>query len=172
MKNNSPTDMAIISIIVAVDRQNAIGRDNNLLCHLPADLKYFKSITDGHTIIMGRRTFESLPKGALPNRRNIVITRNVDLQWPDVETCGSLEAALALASGESEVFVIGGGSVYREAIRLADKLYVTEIQNGFEGADTHFPLIEKNTWRLLSREEHSADEKNRFDYHFLVYTRI
>ncbi|MBP1618300.1 MAG: dihydrofolate reductase [Bacteroidetes bacterium] len=164
--------MAIISIIVAVDQQNAIGRQNNLLCHLPADLKYFKSITDGHTIIMGRRTFESLPKGALPNRRNIVITRNKDLQWANVEACVSLKEALALTNGESELFIIGGGSVYRDAITFADKLYVTEIQNSFERADTHFPEIDKDIWRLISEEKHSADDKNRFDYHFLIYERI
>jgi dihydrofolate reductase len=164
--------MPTISIIVAVDQQNAIGRKNNLLCHLPADLKYFKSITDGHTIIMGRRTFESLPKGALPNRRNIVITRNKDLQWPNVEACASLEEALALTNGESELFIIGGGSVYRDAIPLADKLYVTEIQNSFEGADTRFPEIDKAIWRLISQEKHSADDKNKFDYHFLRYSRI
>lgn len=163
--------MPIISIIVAVDLQNAIGRENNLLCHLPADLKYFKSITDGHAIIMGRRTFQSLPKGALPNRRNIVVTTNKNLQWPNVETCGSLQEALALTSNESEVFVIGGGSVYREAISFADKLYVTEIQYSFENADTHFPEIDSDLWCLVSEERHSADEKNKFDYYFLMYER-
>jgi dihydrofolate reductase len=164
--------MPIISIIVAVDQQNAIGRNNELLCHLPADLKYFKSITNGHTIIMGRRTFESLPKGALPNRRNIVITGNKDLQWPNVETCASLKEALAMTNSESEVFIIGGGSVYREAINFASKLYVTEIQYKFKAPDTYFPKINADTWCLKSTEEHWADEKNRFDYHFLIYMRI
>lgn len=164
-------NMPIISIIVATDRQSAIGRGNNLLCHLPADLKYFKSVTDGHSIIMGRRTFESLPKGALPNRRNIVVTRNPNLTWPNVETCTSIEAALQLTAGEKEVFIIGGGMIYQQAFPLADRLYVTEIGHSFEGADTFFPTIDTDEWKTLSAQTQAADEKNAFPCRFVVYER-
>ncbi len=163
--------MPTISIIVAVDLQNAIGRNNDLLCHLPADLKYFKTITEGHSIIMGRKTFESLPKGALPNRRNIVITQNEALHWPHVETCHSLEESIALTESEDEIFIIGGGSVYQEAMDIAGKLYVTKIHHQFKNADTFFPAIENEKWKLVSEEDHEADAKNKYDYSFLVYER-
>lgn len=163
--------MPTISIIVAIDQRHAIGRNNDLLCHLPADLKYFKSITGGHSIIMGRRTFESLPKGALPNRRNIVITHNKGLHWPNVETCTSLDAALELTRDEDEVFFIGGGAVYGEAINIAGKLYITEIDHIFEGADTFFPHFDNNEWEMISKESHPVDEKHHYPYSFVVYKR-
>lgn len=163
--------MTTVSIIVALDSQNAIGRNNDLLCHLPADLKYFKSITEGHSIVMGRRTFESLPKGALPNRRNIVITQNENLSWLNVETCSSLAICFQLTEGEKEIFIIGGGSVYKQAIGLADRLYVTQIHHIFQDADTFFPKIDQKQWELISKQDHLADEKNKFDYSFLTYER-
>lgn len=164
--------MPTISIIVAIDENNAIGKDNNLLCHLPNDLKYFKSVTSGRTVIMGRKTFESLPNGALPNRRNIVNSRNRELQFPNAEMCTSLSEAIALCKDEDEVFIIGGGSIYKEAIGCADKLYITLIHHTFEGADTFFPVVDCSLWEEEWREEHRADEKHRFDYTFLRYAKI
>ncbi|NDV70107.1 dihydrofolate reductase [Dysgonomonas sp. 25] len=164
--------MSTISIIVAVDENNAIGKDNKLLCHLPNDLKYFKSVTSGSPVIMGRKTFESLPNGALPNRRNIVISRNKQLQYPNTEMAGSIEDAIALCQGENEVFIIGGGTIYQEAIHFADKLYITLIHHKFEGTDTFFPAIDSNSWQEVWREDHPADEKHRYDYSFVRYEKI
>ncbi|MBD8346804.1 dihydrofolate reductase [Dysgonomonas sp. HGC4] len=164
--------MAIISIIVAIDEKNAIGKDNQLLCHLPNDLKYFKSVTQGHTVIMGRNTYESLPNGALPNRRNIVLSRNKDLQLDRCEMSSSLEDAIALCDSETEVFIIGGATVYAKAIDLADKLYITYIHHQFEGTDAFFPKVDKNKWIESSRIENDADEKNKYAHTFVVYNKI
>lgn len=164
--------MTTLSIIVAADENNAIGKDNNLLCYLPNDLKYFKSVTEGHPVIMGRKTFESLPKGALPNRRNIVITHNKELQFEGCEMCSSIEEAIELTKGEEEVFFIGGGSVYKAAMDFADKLYLTRIHHTFEGTDTFFPTIDPKHWEEVWREEHKADEKNKFDYTFIKFLKI
>lgn len=164
--------MAIISIIVAIDEKNAIGKDNQLLCHLPNDLKYFKSVTQGHTVIMGRNTYESLPNGALPNRRNIVLSRNKDLQLDRCEVSSSLEDAIALCESETEVFIIGGATVYAKAIDLADKLYITYIHHQFEGTDSFFPKVDKNKWIESSRIENKADEKNKYAHTFVVYNKI
>lgn len=165
--------MFTISIIVAVDQNNAIGKNNQLLCHLPADLKYFKQTTSGKTIIMGRKTFESLPNGALPNRRNIVLSRNETLGYAGCEIYPTLDEALKLAgTDDDEVFIIGGGKVYNEAFDRADKLYVTRIHHGFEGADTFFPAISDSDWRIISQVDCEADDKNKYAYSFLVYERI
>lgn len=164
--------MTKISIIVATDENNAIGKNNGLLCYLPNDLKYFKKTTEGHPVIMGRKTFESLPKGALPNRRNIVITTNRALQFDNCEMASSLEEAINLTKDESEVFIIGGGSVYRQALPLADKLYVTRIHHQFEGVDTFFPEIKPSEWKVVSDEENPADEKNKYAHTFIVLQRI
>ncbi|MFV0419575.1 MAG: dihydrofolate reductase [Dysgonomonas sp.] len=164
--------MTIKSIIVAVDENNAIGKENNLLCHLPNDLKYFKSVTQGYPVIMGRKTFESLPKGALPNRRNIVITRNKDLHFERCEMVSSIEEAIELCRGESQMFFIGGGTIYNEAIKTADKLYLTLIHNKFEGVDTFFPSIDSNKWKEISREDHLPDEKHKYGYSFITFDKI
>lgn len=164
--------MAIISIIVAIDEKNAIGKDNQLLCHLPNDLKYFKSVTQGHTVIMGRNTYESLPNGSLPNRRNIVLSRNKDLQLDRCEVSSSLEDAIALCDSETEVFIIGGATVYAKAIDLADKLYITYIHHQFEGTDAFFPKVDKNKWIESSRIENNSDEKNKYAHTFVVYNKI
>ncbi|PXV59266.1 dihydrofolate reductase [Dysgonomonas alginatilytica] len=163
--------MAIISIIVAIDEKNAIGKDNQLLCHLPNDLKYFKSVTQGHTVIMGRNTYESLPNGALPNRRNIVLSRNKDLQLDKCEVCSSLEDAIALCNSETEVFIIGGATVYNKAIDLSDKLYITYIHHQFEGTDAFFPKIDEDKWMENSRIDNEADEKNKYAHTFVVYNK-
>lgn len=164
--------MTVISMIVAADENKAIGRDNDMLCHLPNDLKYFKRVTEGCSVIMGRRTFLSLPKGALPNRRNIVITRNTGLQYPGCEMVASLDDALALCRGEKEIFVIGGGMVYREALDRADKIYLTRIHTRFAEADTFFPEMAADKWKMIWSEAHEADDKHKYAYTFTQWEKI
>lgn len=163
--------MPIISIIVAIDQNNAIGKNNQLLCHLPNDLKYFKSVTQGHTVIMGRNTYESLPNGALPNRRNIVLSKNQDLRFDKCEMAVSLSDAIALCKDEDEIFIIGGATVYAEAIDFADKLYITYIQHWFGNTDAFFPPVNVDKWVESSRIENAADEKNKFAHAFVVYNK-
>ena len=163
--------MSRISIIVAIAQNNAIGFENKLLYWLPNDLKRFKALTTGHTIIMGRRTFESLPKGALPNRRNMVLTRQ-EIEFPGAESYVSLESALAQCKDEEEIFIIGGASVYQEAIQLADTLYITYIEDTPPKADAFFPNIDSQIWKETGREEHPADEKHLYPYTFIDYERI
>lgn len=155
-----------LSVIVAIDQKNAIGKDNRLLWHLPADLQHFKRITSGHTIIMGRKTYDSIGK-ALPNRRNIVISRNKDLIIEGVEVVGSLEDGLGLCGEEKEVFIIGGAEIYRQALPYASKLYLTCVEVEAD-ADTFFPAIDPEEWQILSEEKHAADEKNKYNYTFKV----
>lgn len=164
--------MTIKSIIVAIDENNAIGKDNNLLCHLPNDLKHFKVVTEGHPVIMGRKTFDSLPKGALPNRRNIVITRNKDLQFDRCEMVSSIEEAIERCKDEPEIFIIGGGTIYNKAIDFADKLYLTRIHHKFEDADTFFPEIDPTQWQGVEKEDFNADEKHKYDYSFITLAKI
>ena len=169
----------MISIIVAIDRNNAIGADNKLIYWLPEDLKRFKKLTTGNTIIMGRKTFESLPKGALPNRRNIVLSRNAELQFPGADTFPSLKAALEdcriLAEqgreDAKEVFIIGGASVYRQVLPLADRLCLTEIDATSESADTFFPEFDRSQWVETFREDHSADERHAYPFSFVDLVR-
>ncbi len=163
--------MKNISIIVAVAQDGAIGKDGDLLCHMSADLKRFKALTTGHSIVMGRRTYDSLPKGALPNRRNIVVTRNPQFSAPGVEVALSLDEAFRLTEGEDEVFVIGGEQIYRAAIGYASRLYLTEIGAQFEGADAFFPEVNLGEWHLANREAHEADERNPYPYAFANYER-
>ncbi|MBQ8773139.1 MAG: dihydrofolate reductase, partial [Muribaculaceae bacterium] len=131
-----------LSIIVAVTRNWAIGRGGDLLFHVRDDLRRFKAITMGKPIIMGRKTFESFPNGALPGRRNIVITRQGGYRAPDIETVSSLQDALALVDGVEEAMIIGGGEIYRQALPLTSRLYLTEIDATVSDADTYFPAIE------------------------------
>jgi dihydrofolate reductase len=161
----------ILSIIVAIGNKNEIGKGNQLLCHLPADLKHFKEITLGHTVIMGRKTFESLPKGLLPNRRNIVISRNKDLKIEGAEVYSSLDYALLKTINEEEVFIIGGAQMYKQAFPDVDKLYLTKIHADFPDADTFFPTINYNAWREISRETHLTDEKHPYSFTFLEYVK-
>lgn len=160
-----------ISIIVAIAQNNAIGFENKLLYWLPNDLKRFKALTTGHTIIMGRRTFESLPKGALPNRRNIVLTHQ-DIEFPGAESYSSLESALAQCKDEEEIFIIGGASLYQEAIQFANTLYITYIEDTPQKADAFFPNIDSQIWKETGREEHPTDEKHLYPYRFVNYQRI
>lgn len=161
----------MISIIVAVARNNAIGYGNQLLYWLPDDLKRFKALTTGHTIIMGRKTFESLPKGALPNRRNIILTRNPDFRAAGAEVFRSLADALAQCQPEEEVFIIGGESVYKEAIGLASRLYVTTIEDTPTQADAFFPEIDSAKWELIQSIPHEADAKHKYRFHFNDYIK-
>ncbi|MBO5381488.1 MAG: dihydrofolate reductase [Bacteroides sp.] len=161
----------MIYIIVATDKNLAIGNQNKLLFWLPNDLKRFKELTTGNTIIMGRNTFLSLPKGALPNRRNIVLSTRKDASFPGAETFSSLEEAINNCSEEEKVFIIGGASVYKQALTLADVLCITEIDAEAPEADTYFPAIDPTIWKEKSRESHSADEKHPCPYAFVEYVR-
>lgn len=157
-----------INIIAAVSRNRAIGFENKLLYWLPNDLKRFKALTTGHTIIMGRRTFESLPKGALPNRRNVVLSRTQN-GFPGCDSYASLDEALAHCTPEEDIYVIGGASVYEQALPLADRLCLTEIDDTPASADAFFP--DYSDWKEFSREEHDVDEKHLYRYAFVDYVR-
>lgn len=161
----------MLTLIAAVAKNGAIGYENKLLYWLPNDLKRFKALTTGHTIIMGRRTFESLPKGALPNRRNIILTRNTLFVAEQAECFPSLEAALASCAAEEEVFVIGGASVYSEAMPLADRLCLTLVDDTPAHADAFFPDILAAEWRITADEPHEADERHAQAYRFVDFIR-
>ena len=156
----------MISIIAAVARNRAIGYQNKLIYWLPNDLKRFKQLTTGHTIIMGRNTFLSLPKGALPNRRNIVLSRSKKA-FPGCDVYPSLEEALLHCAPDEEVYIIGGASVYKQALPLADRLCLTEIDDTPAEADTFFPPYDD--WRETARENHGTDERHAFPYSFVDY---
>jgi dihydrofolate reductase len=158
----------IIAAIVATDLNNAIGKNNQLLWHLPADLKFFKTTTMGCPIIMGRKTYESIGR-LLPGRKNMIITRNVDFKLEGAEVYNSLDAAIKNCT-EEKVFVIGGAEIYHLAMPLLTELYVTRVKQRFE-ADTHFPEIKTNQFELVWEECHEADEKNKFDYCFQKWVR-
>ncbi len=159
-----------VSIIAAVAQNLAIGNENKLLYWLPNDLKRFKTLTTGHTVIMGRRTFDSLPKGALPNRRNIVLSRTV-AQLPGAEVFGTLEAALQNCATDEEVYIMGGESVYRQALPIADRLCLTEIEDTPETADAFFPEFDSTEWQPVWEEAHDMDEKHAQKYRFVNYER-
>ena len=158
----------MISIIAAVAKNRAIGFQNKLIYWLPNDLKRFKALTTGHTIIMGRRTYESLPKGALPNRRNVVLTRSAK-EFPGCEVFPSLDEALKHTDAEEDIYIIGGASVYRQALPLADRLCLTEIDDIPAEADVFFPPYE-DEWQEISREEHDTDERHAHRYAFVDYS--
>lgn len=162
--------MSTISIIAAVSDNNAIGKNQELLCHMPSDMKHFKELTTGHAVIMGRKTFESLPH-ALPNRKNIVLTTLPEAGFVNCFACESMSAALDLCEKEEEIFMIGGALVYRQALRIANKMYITRIHHAFEDATTFFPVVNWDEWEEVEREEHPADEKNPYPYTFLTYVR-
>lgn len=161
----------MLSIIAAIDRQRGIGYQNQLLFWLPNDLKRFKALTTGHTILMGRRTFESLPKGALPNRRNVVLSSNPALEFPGAERFASLDEALAHCTTDEQVFIIGGASLYSQAMPLADELCLTEIDAEAPQADAFFPEIDPSVWVEKERVPQSKDEKHPYDYAFVTYRR-
>lgn len=156
-----------VTLIAAIDENSVLGKDNQLIWHLPEDLKRFKRLTSGHAIIMGRKTFESLPK-ALPNRHNIVVTRNQNYFKEGVTVCHSLEAAIEYAKNDDQPFVIGGGQVYEQAIELADVIELTKIHAQFEG-DVFFPEIDLKKWSVEKEERMSHPD---FEYSFITYTKI
>lgn len=158
----------MLSIIVAADRNNIIGKDNALIWHLPNDLRYFKEKTMGHTVIMGRRTFDSVGK-PLPHRRNIIITRNPGFKVDGCEVVTSLEAALSLLRLDEENFIVGGEEIYRQSLPLTDRVYLTRIDHEFEG-DRHFPELGPD-WKLIEETKGVVDEKNAFAHSFLVFDR-
>jgi dihydrofolate reductase len=160
----------MISIIVAVARNNAIGKNNDLLWHIPADMKMFMRVTRGHTVIMGKRTYQSLPKQPLPNRKNIVITDDPGDNFEGCVMVSSIDAALELCSQAEENFIIGGASVYAQFLPFTDRLYLTRVHKDFDG-DVFFPTIDFSEWKLISSEDFPPDEKNDFGFSFLVYDR-
>ena len=160
----------MISIIVAIAENLAIGKNNDLLWHIPEDLKRFKQITSGHPVVMGKRTYESLPRRPLPNRRNIVIT---DVKGEEIEGCEmaySIEEAIAKSDPSGETFIIGGASVYRQFLPHADRLYLTRVHQSFDG-DVFFPEIDFSKWELHSKEDLHSGEPNDFDYSNEIYQR-
>ena len=159
-----------LALIAAIAKNNSIGFENKLIYWLPNDLKRFKELTTGHTIIMGSNTFRSLPKGALPNRRNIVLSRK-ECAFPGVETFSSLEEALTNCNNEDIVYIIGGETLYRAAMPIADILCLTEIKDTPANADAFFPTFNKREWEIIEEESHTADEKHCHDYRFVTYAK-
>ena len=159
----------MISIIAAVAKNRAIGFQNKLIYWLPNDLKRFKALTTGHTIIMGRNTFLSLPKGALPNRRNIVLSRSAKA-FEGCDVYASLEEALQHCAKDEDVYIIGGASVYQQALPIADRLCLTEIDDTPTEADTFFPPY-ADDWKESAREDHDIDEKHAYRYSFVDYIK-
>jgi dihydrofolate reductase len=162
-----------LSIIVAYDRNRLIGSGNELPWYLPADLRHFKELTTGNTVIMGRKTLDSIMNRLgkpLPNRKNVILTKQSDLEIEGCEVVHSMEEAITMSS-DGEIFVIGGAQIYHLAMPIADRLIVTEVNHEFEG-DTYFPIVNADEWREVAREDHSSDEDNRFDYSFIEYERI
>ena len=159
----------MITIIAAIAKNNALGKDNQLIWHLPADLKRFKKVTSNHHVIMGRKTYESLGK-PLPNRTNIIITRNTNFKAEGCVIVNSLPEALEAAKKDSNPYILGGAEIYKQAIQIADKLDLTFVHHNFE-ADAFFPEIDKIIWKEISREDFKADDKNRYDYSFVTYIR-
>ncbi|MCL7764397.1 dihydrofolate reductase [Polaribacter sp. Z014] len=162
----------MITIIAAIAKNNALGKDNDLIWHLPADLKRFKKITTGHYILMGRNTFESIGK-PLPNRTTIIITRNKNYFKDGCLIANSIEEAITLVENKDDVFIIGGAQIYKETLQkgLADQLDITLVHKEFE-ADVYFPEIDLKIWKETNREDFTADDKNKFDYSFVTYTNL
>ena len=165
------------TIVVAISKNNAIGKDNDLLWRLPDDFRFFKQVTLDHVVILGRKTFDSLP-GLLPRRTFVIITRQQDYQAPEGHfAVNSLEAALALCEGqrqEKEVFIIGGGTIYKESIvkGLVDKMLITEVMATIEGADTFFPEFDEGQWKETERVHHAADEKHQYAFDFVTFEKV
>lgn len=160
-----------ISLLVAVSENNVIGVDNQLPWHLPIDLKYFKETTSGHTILMGRKTYDSIGR-PLPNRRNLVITHNPSFSAEGVTVFHSIQEALDTCMEEDEVFIIGGGMIYKESLSLANKLYITRVHTHIAQGTAFFPEIDPEQWQLISEKPHPADEKNALACTFEIYQRV
>ena len=162
----------MISLIAAIGKNNELGKGNTLLWKLPADMQHFVKITSLHTVIMGRKTFESIGR-PLPNRKNIIITRDADYKQAGVVVTHSLSEALDKAGNDNEeVFIIGGAEIYKQTMSIADKLYITHIEAEDSGADSFFPEIIPIVWNEVSHEEHKEDKKNLFNYTFSIYDKF
>ena len=159
----------MLTIIAAAGENNALGKDNNLVWHLPDDFKRFKKLTSGHHIIMGRKTFDTFPK-PLPNRIHVVITRQDNFKKEGIVVVNSLERAVELTTEDPQPFVIGGGEIYKLAMNLADKIELTRVHGTFE-ADTFFPKIDENQWKLVSEKFHEKDERHNYAFTYLTYER-
>lgn len=159
----------MIVMIAAAAENNALGKDNQLLWHLPDDFKRFKALTTGHYIIMGRKTFESFPK-PLPNRTHVIITRQKDYRYEGCIVVDSIEKAMAIVPKDKTVFLIGGGEIYQQGLPFSDQIELTRVHESFE-ADTFFPEIDPSTWRLVNAETHPKDEKHKYDFTFETYIR-
>lgn len=159
----------MIIMIAAVAENNALGKNNDLLWHLPLDFKRFKEITSGHHIIMGRKTFESFPK-PLPNRTHVIITRQKDFAYEGCIVVENLEKAIAICPKNEDLFIIGGGEIYTQSIPLADQLDITRVHHSFD-ADVYFPEIDPEIWELTAETFNPKDEKHLFDYTFQTFVR-
>ncbi len=159
----------MLSLIAAVSENQVIGKHNQLVWHLPADMRFFKNTTMGHTLIMGRKTFESFGK-PLPGRKSIVITRQKYWQYEGVEIVHSLEEAIKAAPHDEEVFIVGGAEIYRLALPLCEKMYLTIVHHQFEG-DTFFPPVDFSQWHLISEEKHPSNEKHAYAFSIREYER-
>jgi len=164
---NNPKNL--ITLIAAASENNVIGKDNKLIWYLSDDLQHFKNQTKGHSVIMGRKTFESMPK-ALPNRTNIIITRKTDYMAKDAIVVNSLNQALEKAADDNQPFIIGGGEIYNLAIKIADRIELTRVHTEIEG-DTYFPVIDHTLWEEVSREKRLKDEKHDYDFTFIRYNK-
>jgi dihydrofolate reductase len=161
--------MSKLSIIVAMAKNRTIGVNNTLPWRCPEDLKHFKTLTMGHHMIMGRKTFDSIGK-PLPGRTTVVVTRNTDLEIASCVIAHSLNDAITACSGDENVFIVGGAELYRQAISVVDTLYITEIQQDVEG-DAHFPEFDKRAWQETSREKRSQETPQPLEYHFVTYSK-
>lgn len=159
----------MLTIIAAAANNNALGKDNQMIWHLPDDFKRFRTLTTSNSIIMGRKTFESLPK-LLPNRTHIIITRQPDYFQEDCIIVNSLDKAIEICSTEENTFIIGGGEIYSQAMKYADKIELTRVHESFE-ADTFFPEIDNSIWQLEKEEFHAKNEKHQYDFTFQTYIR-
>lgn len=159
-----------LSIIAAVAANRAIGKDNDLMWHISEDLKHFKKLTVGHSIVMGRKTFESFPVRPLPKRRNIIITRQADYHCPSCDIVDQPNKAIELCRGEEEVFIGGGAGIYAHFLNQADIMYLTHVHKAFEG-DTFFPEFDSERWEIIAESETKTDAKSGLDFHFAEYIR-
>lgn len=160
----------MIAVVVAMAHNNAIGKDNQLLWHISEDLKYFKNLTQGGTVVMGRKTFESIGR-PLPKRRNIVVTRSLSYKADGVEVVHSLDEALALSASDENIFIIGGGEIYAQAVNLADMLYITQVNADYE-ADTYFPAIDFTSWEEVNRVDFDKGSAFEHSFSFLTYKKV
>ncbi len=157
----------MLNLIATIGRRGELGRDGDMIWHISEDLKRFRRLTTGHTVIMGRRTWESLPKGALPDRRNIVVTTNPRFSAPGAERAGSIAEAVRMAADDDEIFIIGGGSVYEQTLPAAERLYLTQIEGEAEDADTFFPAVDPGEWEIEEMSD-EARSKDGVPYRFIT----